>query len=183
MSDNLKNFEADNPGFAEWWTNSTFPFAVSLREQVAKKGYLSYAQEAAARRCMERKPIDAASAPTVDTTKLEAAFAVANPRLRNPTLTVGAFRFSLAPVTGKNPGAIYVKKDGEYLGKMLGGKLLARCTEEAMTQVLGIAADPLGKAIEHGKLTGRCAVCNRSLKAEDSVGRGIGPICAEKFGW
>ena len=66
---------------------------------------------------------------------------------------------------------------------LLGGKFLARCTQEAMDAVLSIAADPLGKAIEHGKLTGRCAICNRKLTDEDSTGRGIGPICAEKFGW
>lgn len=122
-----------------------------------------------------------ALAADVDTGKIEAVFAKVNPTLKKPALNVGPYRFSPAPATGANPGAIYVKHEGNYLGKMLGGKFLARCTKEAMQEVLGIASDPLGKAIEHGKITGRCAICNRNLKDEDSTGRGIGPICYKKF--
>lgn len=186
MNHRLESFAADYPMEAAWIEGSraTFGFAQSMHDRVISHGFLTHNMLAAIHRCMNRPaPMKEADAPEVDTTKLEAAFAHANPLLRKPALNVGEFRFSPAPANGANPGAIYVKQDGQYLGKMLRGKFLARCTDEVMRTVLGIAADPLGKAIEHGKLTGRCAVCNRNLKAEDSVGRGIGPVCATKFGW
>jgi len=178
----LEDFADANPRESQWIENSykTFEFAASMRERIVSHGFLSYNMMAAIQRCMTRAPQASAA---VDTGELEKVFARVNPTLRKPALNVGPYRFSPAPDTGRNPGAIYVKHEGQYLGKMLGGKLLARCTEEALTEVLAIAADPLGKAIEHGRITGRCAICNRNLKDEDSTDRGIGPVCAKKFGW
>lgn len=184
----LEEFGAEYPNEAAWMhaNKGSFGFANAMCERVVSHGFLTPGMLDAVRRCMARAPQQAAA---VDTTQLEKAFARVNPTLRSPAINVGRYRFSPAPATkrdgtpGANPGAIYVKEDGQYLGKMLGGKFLARCTQEAMTAVLAIAADPLGKAIEHGKLTGRCAICNRKLTDEDSTDRGIGPICAEKFGW
>lgn len=180
----LQSFETAHPEIAAWWANSTFDFALSLKQQAARKGELSPRQIEAALRCIEKlKAAKAAQAdaPAVDTTILEAVFARVNPTLRKPALNVGPYRFSPAPDTGANPGAIYVKQDGEYLGKMLGGRFLSRATAEVMNAILGIAADPLGKAIEHGKITGRCAICNRKLTDEDSTDRGIGPICYSRI--
>lgn len=178
----LEDFAAEYPNEAAWMhaNKGSFEFANAMCERVVSHGFLTPGMLAAIHRCMARAPQQSAA---VDTTQLEQAFARVNPTLRKPAINVGKYRFSPAPSTGKNPGAIYVKEDGQYLGKMLGGKFLARCTQESMNAVLGIAADPLGKAIEHGKLTGRCAICNRKLTDEDSTDRGIGPICAEKFGW
>jgi hypothetical protein len=39
----------------------------------------------------------------------------------------------------------------------------------------------LDQAAEFGKLYGRCARCGATLTDEDSIERGIGPICATKF--
>lgn len=179
---NLEDFAADYPAEMKWISDNraTFEFAESMWQRIRSHRDLSYNMMGAIRRCMARAPQASAA---VNTGELEAVFKRVNPTLRKPALNVGRFRFSPAPTTGANPGAIYVKEDGQYLGKMLGGKFLARCTEEAMREVLAIAADPLGEAIKHGKLTGRCAICNRKLTDEDSTGRGIGPVCAEKFGW
>lgn len=156
-------------------------FAGSLLGYAARKGYLSPGQLAAVLRNIAQ---DAAPKPDVDTKQLEAVFARASQSgLKKPMLQVGEYRFNPAPATGANPGAIYVKHDGAYLGKMLNGKFLARATAEATAAVLDIAGDPKGAAIRHGKLTGRCAICARKLTDDDSVDRGIGPVCAAKFGW
>ena len=184
----LEDYAQEYPQESLWMhaNKGSFDFARAMVERVVSHGFLTPGMLDAVRRCMARAPQQSAA---VDTTQLEKAFARVNPTLRSPKINVGKYCFSPAPATrrdgtpGANPGAIYVKEDGQYLGKMLGGKFLARCTQEAMDAVLSIAADPLGKAIEHGKLTGRCAICNRKLTDEDSTGRGIGPICAEKFGW
>lgn len=178
----LEDFAAQYPKESAWMhaNKGTFDFARAMVERVVSHGFLTHNMLAAIHRCMDRAPQAEAA---VDTGELERVFARANPNLKKPALNVGEFRFSPAPATGANPGAIYVKQDGQYLGKMLGGKFLARCTQEAMDKVLKIAADPLGEAIKHGKLTGRCAICNRNLKDENSVDRGIGPVCASKFGW
>lgn len=184
----LEDFAQEYPKESAWMhaNKASFGFAQAMCERVVSHGFLTPGMLAAIHRCMDRAPQAEAA---VDTTQLEKAFSRVNPKLRSPAINVGKYRFSPAPATrrdgspGANPGAIYVKEDGQYLGKMLGGKFLARCTEEAMRQVLAIAADPLGKAIEHGRLTGRCAICNLKLSATDSTERGIGPICAAKFGW
>jgi len=178
----LEDFAEAYPAEFRWIESNykTFDFANAMRERVVSHGFLSHNMLAAIGRCMSRAPTAEAK---VDAGELEKVFKRVNPKLRKPALNVGPFRFSPAPDTGKNPGAIYVKHEGAYLGKMLGGKFLARATQEVMDTVLGIASDPLGKAIEHGKLTGRCAICNRNLTDEDSTGRGIGPVCARRFGW
>lgn len=154
-------------------------FAGSLLGYAARKGQLSPGQLAAVLRSIER---DKVPAPAVDTTQIEAVFARATSKgLKKPALQIGAFRFSPAPATGANPGAIYVKEDGGYLGKMLNGKFLARATAEVTDRVLAIAADPLGEAVKHGKLTGRCAICSRLLTQESSVERAMGAVCYSKF--
>ena len=107
--------------------------------------------------------------------------AQANVNLKKPRLQVGRFNFSLAPVTGKNPCAIYVKDEGAYIGKMIKGEFFGRAQAETLKEILDIASDPVNKAIEHGKLTGRCAMCMRKLSLEESVDRAMGKVCAEKF--
>ncbi len=179
---NLEDFSDSNPREYRWImdNHASFDFARAMKERVEQTGFLTHNMTAAVHKCMNRAPQATAA---VDTGELEKVFARVNPTLKKPAINVGPWRFSPAPVNGKNPGAIYVKHEGVYMGKMLGGRFLASMTQEAMQTVLAIAADPLGKAIEHGRLTGRCAICNRNLKDEDSTDRGIGPVCAAKFGW
>lgn len=158
-------------------------FAESLARYAKNKGALTLGQSVAVLNSIERVKLQA-DAPTVDTGKMEKVFGTAlGNGLKRPALTIGSYRFNPAPVTGANPGAIYVKKDGAYLGKLLKGRFLAQMQGDHIQEVLRIAGDPLGEAIKHGKLTGHCAVCSRPLSDPDSVARGIGPICATKFGW
>lgn len=183
--DNLTAFEEANPGFREWWSETTFDFAISLRTQVARKGYLSPAQLAAATKCMVKAAQRDRNARTeVDAGELERVFAIARSKgFKRVGVKVGPFRFSPAPEQGANPGAVYTKKDGEYLGKMLNGRFFGNASDQDLADIVRIAADPLGSAIAHGKMTGECAVCSRTLSDPVSIERGIGPVCADKFGW
>jgi hypothetical protein len=52
---------------------------------------------------------------------------------------------------------------------------------EVLLALLTIEADPEAAAVLHGKASGRCSVCSRDLTNPESIARGIGPICAEKF--
>ena len=180
MNSLLSQAAAAEPEAFKWLqAHAGNEFADSLVSYASKRGYLSPGQLAAVLRNVER---DKTPAPDVDTTRLEAVFVTASSKgLKKPALQIGQYRFSPAPATGANPGAIYVKEEGTYLGKMLNGKFLARATQAATAEVLAIAADPLGEAIKNGKLTGRCAICSRKLSDPESVDRGIGPICQEKF--
>ncbi len=71
-----------------------------------------------------------------------------------------------------------------YLGKIVGGKFHASrdCSLGQEKQVLAFVSDPAAAAKVYGQETGVCCVCNATLRSEWRL-RGIGPICAEKFGW
>jgi hypothetical protein len=43
-------------------------------------------------------------------------------------------------------------------------------------------ADPLKAAVSFGLRTNSCSVCGKHLDDPVSVERGIGPVCAERFG-
>lgn len=128
------------------------------------------------------------NAPVVNADQLKAAFDKASAAgLKKPKLRYEGFEVSRAPDTGKNAGALYVKgEDGAYLGKIIGGKYLATREAEAAGIVERVAEtmrDPLALAIAYGKRTGNCSCCGRKLSDPTSVAMGIGPVCAEKYGW
>jgi hypothetical protein len=127
-----------------------------------------------------------ADAPAINVEKIEHAFeaAISN-GLKWPKLRLDSFVFSPAPDSGKNAGSIYVKEDGEYLGKITNGKFYAvrTCDGERKDRVVKAAADPEASAVAYGKRTGECSCCGRTLTDPESVERGIGPICADKYGW
>lgn len=172
--------------------NAGVPFFASLMEAVAKYGELSAGQESAVLNSIERKKqaaIEAAArveaAPVISLENINAAFDRAAARLKYPRLSIATYVFTHAGANSKNPGALYVKREGVYLGKIQNGKFVTvrSTTPEEVAQVLKIAADPKAAAVEHGRLTGNCAICNRQLTNEESVKFGIGPICAGNFGW
>lgn len=135
-----------------------------------------------------------ARAPIADTAgvdRLKAAFDFAAARAADkgrkfsPRLTIGEMVISPAKATGANPGALYVKSDRIYLGKVIGGKFLASrdCKPEQTTKVLAFIADPADAARKYGQEFGICCVCNARLTNEESMTRGMGPVCAANFGW
>lgn len=191
--DRLAKFEAEHPALAAWWTGSDFPFAMAMREAVRKWGKLTERQQAAAEGAAAKlaaakaaRAARAEDAVAVDIGAIEQVFQTASGNgLQSPRLRLAGFVFSPAKSTSANAGAIYVKQDGVYLGKVLGGKLFRSrdCTDEQEADVVRVAAAPKDAAISYGRLTGSCAICGRALENKESIERGIGPICAEKFGW
>ncbi|BAU40136.1 hypothetical protein [Ralstonia phage RSP15] len=194
-TDKLEAFKKEHPLIAEWFEGSDFPFAVSLREAVMKYGTLTENQANAAYRCIDK--LDQAkkaaedrkkNALSVDISEIKKVFDTALSKgYKKPGLRLAGFKFSPAPATGKNGGAVYVKslESGEYMGKVMNGKFFKtrECSEDAEEAIVQAASDPKNAAISFGRLTGVCACCGRELTDKESVALGIGPICAEKYGW
>jgi hypothetical protein len=191
----INAFATQYPAEHAWMikTAPRFEFAQSMLDAVVKFGSLTEKQLAAVQKCVakdaERSVERAArveAAPQIDISKIEVSFAKAmEAGIKRPKLRLADFRFSPAPVTGNNAGAIYVKAGETYLGKIAGGKLFKSrdCDDQTAGNILAAAADPEAAAIAYGRQFGQCAICARELSNQESIDRGIGPICADKFGW
>lgn len=189
----LAAFAISHPDVSAWFTGSDFAFAVSLREAVQKYGSLTEKQLAAARSCIAKlaaaQTATAArveNAPAVSVSALETAFATAASNgLKRPKVRFAGLTVSPAPATGKNAGALYVKADGEYVGKIASGRFICtrECDDATQARVVTTLADPKAAAIAYGVQTGSCSCCGRELTDPASIAAGIGPICAKKFGW
>jgi hypothetical protein len=186
-------------------------FGQSLLRAITKYGDLTEKQMAAVRSNMAKRAAaiearaTAAPAPVIDVARIEVAFATAlasgfkkKLTLRLATTKPGpvvdgvetvvlkhAFVFNPAPATGKNPGAVYVKEGQEYLGKIVAGRFqcVATCGDERRDDVVAAAGDPAQAAVAYGKTVGECAICGAELTAGESINRGIGPVCAERYGF
>lgn len=196
---NWTTFAAEHKAEAAWIiANRSFDFALAMHQAVEKFGGLTAGQLAAVQRCVEREAARtadrvarAAAAPTVEGVDLlKAAFdkAVAYSAEKglklSPRITVAGITISPAKAASKNAGALYVKSGDDYLGKIAGGRFHATqsCTGEQQAKVLAFVANPAEAAKVYGQTTGTCCVCNATLISKWKH-RGIGPICAEKFGW
>lgn len=197
--DKLAAFEAEHPDLKEWWTGSDFAFAVDMRQAVQKFGHLTDKQLAAAKNCAAKlaaakvareaeRAEREAHAKDVDVSEIAKAMALAQSNgIKRPMVRLARFKFKPAPDTGRNAGAIYVtdrETDG-YMGKIDHGKFFAsrECTADLEAQVVDVASNPREAAIAYGKQYGQCAICGRELSDAESVKRGIGPICADKYGF
>jgi Family of unknown function (DUF6011) len=197
-------FRAANPEICAWidLKAPTFGFAASMQGAIAKWGHLTQGQIDACRKLIagdaqraKEAAERAANAPVADQAgvdRLKAAFdhaaEYARERGRGITgqrITIGGMVISPAKATSSNPGALYVKNGGEYLGKVQDGRFrrVAACTEAQEKQVLAFIADPKAAAIAYGIETGVCCICNATLTNNASIEAGIGPICATKMGW
>lgn len=127
------------------------------------------------------------TAPTVDCSGVLKALNTAKGNgLKNPKLRLDGFTFSLAKATSVNAGAVYVvhKETDTYYGKIINGKLhTSRDGAQHEASIIAVATQPASAAVAYGKKTGECACCGRELTDPVSVERGIGPICADKFGF
>jgi hypothetical protein len=182
----------DNTAAFEWLVDNSDhnPFASSLLDNLRIWGRLTDKQLMAVNNAINRAAIaktKAETAPALSVEPIEQAFAKAQAAgIARPKLRLGEFTFSPAPAAGKNPGAIYIKhSDGTYLGKVAGSRLftVSSVSGAVEQEIVGVAADPLNAAIAYGKKYGKCSVCARTLTDEASINRGIGPVCAERFGW
>jgi hypothetical protein len=122
---------------------------------------------------------NAAAAITVEA--IEVAFASAQDKgIKRPKLRLDTFTFSLAPLSGKNVGSLYVKEGDEYLGKINAGQFhpVRSCDDATKARIVAAAADPHAAAKAYGMRTGSCSCCGRELTDPNL---GIGPICASKY--
>jgi hypothetical protein len=71
----------------------------------------------------------------------------------------------------------------KYLGKVTRSAMDSRLSDDVKATIMAVANDPLTAAIRYGKVSVECSCCGRELTDPRSIERGIGPICAEKFGW
>lgn len=200
---NWEDFKIDYPAIAEWIeTSSEFPFAISMKQAVERWGCLTVNQMAACQKSLDSRArirlerAAAAQAPAVDTAgvdRLKLAFDTAvkyaqakgrGRSLKWPKITIGGVVISPAKPESNNPGALYVKENGEYLGKITGGHFYGRnCAPDVERRILAFIADPKAAAEAYGIETGTCCICNATLTNKASIERGIGPICGEKYGW
>ena len=162
-------------------------FAQSLVEQIINKGSLSekqmFAASAMLMKIKNNKEERQKNIVSIDLSNVKKIFDKAHEAIKNPKFRVDNMVLSRAPDNGRNAGAIYVKVDGEYAGKVTGGYWLPfKAPEGTLEKLQEIAKDPLGSAVAYGKRTGNCSACGRDLTNHGSIEKGIGPICAERWG-
>ena len=158
-------------------------FASSLVEQYSKRGTLSDKQTGAAIAMLMKvkaNKAQKAEAPSVDLGNVVAMFSKAHEAIKTPKFRFEDLVISRAPDHGVNAGALYVKVNGDYAGKVKEGKWFG--SQDILPKLQQISKDPLSSAVAYGKKTGNCSMCNRDLTRHDSIERGVGPICAKKWG-
>jgi hypothetical protein len=180
---------------------TTFDFPHKMAEALVEFGWLTDGQRSAVEKCKaksdERRANFKAHTSDIDASKIAAAFDHAREAaaddgdfVRNLRLRFDGFSFS---PDRRNPAVIWVNSDSvknnrgfpAALGKIEAGKFskFRLCDDATRDQIATVAADPGAAASAHGLRFKYCACCGRELTNEESRTRGIGPICAEKFGF
>ena len=136
-----------------------------------------------ARKDAERK----AAAPEIDNiSAVQALFDKATENdVKRPIFRTVDITISKAPMTGKNPGALYVKTtdDGTYCGKIVAGKYHTGYGAPNVLEALkAVAVDPGAEAIKYAAKFSRCGICGTATIDPVSVRSAVGPICARKWG-
>lgn len=196
---NAACFDQQHPGLREFLAGASWsPFAQSLNDAITKYGNLSEKQLAAAlsmkAKCDARQAEQATAADAravdVDASRIRELFdtALANGKNRRALLAggeVGTLRLTPASSRSKDPQAIWVKADGEFVGGIKSdGKFRPRrdCPDWVAEVIARVARDPKGEARLYGQRTGVCCCCGRELTDPTSIDAGIGPICAANWG-
>lgn len=84
-----------------------------------------------------------------------------------------------APVDGKWAGWVFVSDGAAYgSGRRYGAQRPGQSYDGDVADVLArIVADRDGAFAAYGRLVGSCGICSRPLEDEESVARGVGPVC------
>lgn len=194
-------FAARFPAEARWLetTAPRWETAASLLESARNYGSLTDKQMTVVRNGIERDAQRAkrsqavTDAPAVEQAGIDrlkasfdqaVAYSAAKGLKLSPRITIDGMTISPAKANSSNPGALYVKAGQVYLGKVVSGRFHASrdCTEQNSAKVQAFIADPAQAAKIYGQTTGTCCICNATLISKWKH-RGIGPVCAEKFGW
>jgi hypothetical protein len=137
-----------------------------------------------------------ANAP-VEAGKIEAAFATARARAARPgmegvwtrplQLRAGDVDLTFQPgsIGSQWEGIIFVRYGDDKLGHIKAGTFFPRyeCTDALKRAVIEICEDPHKACVAHAKAWSRCGICGQTLTNDESIERGIGPICASNYGW
>ncbi|HEY2245689.1 MAG TPA: DUF6011 domain-containing protein [Xanthobacteraceae bacterium] len=180
----------------------TFDFPQKLLDALGQFGTWTDAQLAAVEKLMARdaeraKEREQKLTLTMDAVKIETAFAHARGRAARPgavgvwtrPLKLRAAGMDLTFTPGSEgsqwAGMIFVKAGDKKLGSIAAGTFKRRfeCSDAEAAAVAEACSDPNQAAVAFGKAWGICTVCGRTLTDDQSIARGIGPICAENFGW
>jgi hypothetical protein len=163
-------------------------------------GMLSKVRELMARdadRARMRRDQEMVRSSSIDATKIDAAFMHAREKAARPgmqgiwtrPLKLRArdqdLTFQPGSVGSQWEGMVFVKAGDKKLGAIAGGQFKPRyeCSDAEKAAVIEACSDPAQAAVAFGKAWGICTVCGRTLTDDDSIARGIGPICADKYGW
>lgn len=160
----------------------SFEFMVDMREAATVRG-LTAGQAKGTLNCLlaEIRRGGRGSAPAESSLDLSelmpGMYAVPNGETR---LKV---RVSHGGDSGRWAGFVFVNDGAEYgagtrYGMQKPGEMYRGQIEDELRAIL---ADPKAASAAYGQLVGRCGVCGRRLEDEESVARGIGPVCAERF--
>ena len=98
----------------------------------------------------------------------------------------GKLRFVIIdkPENGNWKGWAFAKvQASDDLHKLGSQKPGSSYTGKAPELLKAILANPSEASKRYGHEIGKCGVCGRTLTDEVSRANGIGPICAEKYGW
>ena len=140
--------------------------------------FLKIASQEASQKPSQKPSVNASQASQGTSNQLLLAFDKSNQD--NARLRFNGF------VCEKTKQDIVVKSnDNKALGTISNGRFLALPGVSNALQVsIGRAmAEPMKAAVAYGRETGNCSICGRFLNNKESLARGIGPICAKKFGF
>lgn len=203
LAEKLEAFKAEHPAELAWLEKAAargFRVACDMLMDLGKYGDLydsrmatiqRFMAQDAARDAQRTARVEAAPA-VADCAKLIEAFAKARNGaaqdgdfIRWLTLRLDTFQFADAPARGDFPAAIFVREGESKLGRIVGGKFLRSraCSDDQAARILAAVADPAAAARAYGLKFKFCSCCSRELTNAESRARGIGPICAERFGF
>jgi hypothetical protein len=163
-------------------------FAEGLVNAYRARHVLSAKQVYWARRLLRIAAVGDSPTKLEDVSKLTQMLKKASGKLKQVRFTItvnGAeYTFSLAKPNSTNPGYIYVKKFGDYIGKISPNNdfTLSNGGNADRDNILEFSADPAKFAAAHGHTTGSCCFCNYKLTTKESLSVGYGPTCAHNYG-
>lgn len=203
LAEKLEAFKAEHPAELAWLEKAAargFRVAGEILAALNQYGDLLDSKMATIQRFMaqdaardvERAARVEAAPAVADCAKLIEAFAKARNGaaqdgdfIRWLTLRLDTFQFADAPARGEYAAAIFVREGESKLGRIVGGKFLRSraCSDDQAARILAAVADPAAAARAYGLKFKFCSCCGRELTNAESRARGIGPICAERFGF
>jgi hypothetical protein len=169
-------------------------FAQSLIDSCAQYGSLTQGRLDWVEKLIDRAKNPPAAPMAINVAGVRALFDQAAQALKWPKIRLEGddgtpVVISIAGPKSKYSGQLMVTDGGQYpnnrwFGRVEGTEFHAsRDTSPAVRALLsGLSDDPEAVIGGYGRLTGGCALCGRALDDPESIDRGVGPVCARKWG-